>query len=181
MRTRRVARFLRQEQGSVLLETAIVIPIMLLIFLAMAEFSQAYTARRKVASVASATADLVAQQMTITTAQLNDIVSISNALMAPLPTNTLQVTLSSIRLNDEGVTTAIWTCTWSNPAGTPVCTTTPAATSLPGGMIVAGESIIAAQTRLTYRPPISQFLTGNIVFEEVAYYKPRVTLAIPLQ
>ena len=72
-----------RDEGAIMLEAAIVLPILVMMFVGMIEFSQAFTARRKVASTAITTADLVAQVSSVSTSQLNDIVSVSNALLAP--------------------------------------------------------------------------------------------------
>ena len=58
-RLRRVWRWAADEQGSVLIEAAIICPVLVIIFLGMVEFSQALTVKRRVQNVASATADLV--------------------------------------------------------------------------------------------------------------------------
>ena len=67
------SRFRHEKQGVAALEFAFIAPILLIVFLGSVEFSQALTLDRRVTTIASSTADLVAQSDSISTADLNDI------------------------------------------------------------------------------------------------------------
>ena len=91
-----MSRWRAGERGTIAIEAAIILPLLLLIFLGMVEFSQAWTVKRRVQSVASTTADLVAQSQAVTTAQLNDIASIGAQLMLPFSSAGIALTITSV-------------------------------------------------------------------------------------
>ena len=93
---RRVGRWRADERGSVAIESAIIFPVLVLIFLGMVEMSQAFTVKRRVQNVANSTADLVAQSQTVTTSDLNDIASIGAQLMLPFSSTGLTLTITSV-------------------------------------------------------------------------------------
>ena len=91
-----MSRWPAGERGTIAIEAAIILPVLLLIFLGMVEFGQAFTVKRRVQNVASSTADLVAQSQTVTTAQLNDIASIGAQLMLPFSSTGIALTITSV-------------------------------------------------------------------------------------
>jgi Flp pilus assembly protein TadG len=170
--------FLREEKGAVLLEAAIAFPILVLIFVAMVEISVGYTARRKAASVAPTVADLVAQQQSVTTDQLNDIVAAARPLLAPYPASAMQLTISSVGIDASGNSIQYWTCNYPDPAQTPTCGANGTEPPVPAGIIAPGMSVIVVRSTYTYVPVSAAFLTGNLEFQNVAYFKPRMVTLI---
>jgi Flp pilus assembly protein TadG len=171
-----------RDEGAIMLEAAIVLPILVMMFVGMIEFSQAFTARRKVASTAITTADLVAQVSSVSTPQLNDIVSVSNALLAPFSATPLRITITSVGLDANSNAATLWSCTWSSVTASPTCTAPPQGCTatgtpftLPSGLLgQAGSSIIVTNATYNYKPPMGQFLIGGVTFNSVSYFKPRL-------
>ena len=154
-----VRRLAAGGEGAILAEAALVIPVLLLLLVAMVEFTQAFAVRRRTAAVAATTADLVSQAVSISTSDLNDIVSAANNLMPPYSVTPLTVTITSVALaQNPNQVTANWSCSWSNVAAAPNCanTNTPyldcganantgapdcpvSSTSLPPGLLGSGN------------------------------------------
>jgi Flp pilus assembly protein TadG len=150
-----------------------------MMFLGMVEFSEAFTARRKVGIATSTMADLVSQTESVTTASLNDIVSVSNSIMAPYPAAPLSITITSVGLDSNGNSVALWSCAWATVAAAPNCASTGAAFVLPPGLLVQPtDTVIVVQTSYNFKPPVGQFLLGGLTFSQAAYFKPRLTAAI---
>ncbi len=93
---RRIRRWPSDERGVALIEAAIIFPLLVMMFLGMIELSQAFTLKRRVQNVATATADLVAQYPTVTTANLNDIAAIGAQLMLPFSSTGLTLSITSV-------------------------------------------------------------------------------------
>jgi Flp pilus assembly protein TadG len=181
-RLRRVWRWAADEQGSVLIEAAIICPVLVIIFLGMVEFSQALTVKRRVQNVASATADLVAQSQSVTTADLNDIASIGAQLMAPFSSTGLSLTLTSVAEDTDSKITVQWSCSWSPLASSANCAAGGTAfTGLPTGLLNPGQSLIIGQTLYPYAPAIGEFLTGGLTFSATSYYRPRLVTSVVKQ
>jgi Flp pilus assembly protein TadG len=170
------------ERGTVAIEAAIIFPLLVLIFLGMVELSQALTVRRRVHSVASTTADLVAQSQTVTTAQLNDIASVGTQLMLPFSSTSIALTITSVAQDTNNNITVQWSCFWSSLSAAANCSATGAAfRGLPAGLLSAGQSVIIGQTSYPYTPPIGEFLTGGLTFSATSYFRPRLVSSVVKQ
>jgi Flp pilus assembly protein TadG len=176
-----IRRFGARKDGAILVEAALVLPILILLFLALVEFSEAFTARRRVGAVAATTADLVAQAQSVTTSDLDDIVSVANSIMAPYAVAPLSITITSVGFNSQNQIVELWSCSWSTVSAAPSCSATGAAFTLPAGLLSSGQnsvsaqSLIVAQTSYTFTPPIGQYLLGGVTFNQTAYFTPRIT------
>ncbi len=179
--SRIAARGALDESGAVLIEAAIVLPILLTIFFGMVEFSNAFTAKRRVQSVASTTGDLVAQAQSVTIPDLADIASVGAQLMQPFSSSGLTVTISSVSEDSQSNITVQWSCSWSSISATPTCAQTGAAyKGAPAGVLSAGESIIVSQASYAFTPVIGEFL-GAVTFTAASYFRPRLVASVALQ
>jgi Flp pilus assembly protein TadG len=179
---RRAARMGAGKKGAVLVEAAIVFPVLILIFVGMVEFSQAFTARRRVQAVAAAAADLVAQNAAVTTADLRDIASAGSQLMTPFSSTGLTLKITSVGQDKHNHIVSLWRCSWSSISASPSCSTGGAYTTLPAGLIVSStDSVIVGQTSYAYTPIFGQFLQGGVTFTGASYFKPRVSQTVTKQ
>jgi Flp pilus assembly protein TadG len=179
---RRAGRWRADDRGSAAIESAIIFPVLVLIFLGMVEMSQAFTVKRRVQNVASATADLVAQSQSVTTSDLNDIASIGAQLMLPFSSTGLALTITSVAEDTQSKITVQWSCSWSSLSSSANCSATGAAyTGLPAGLLSQGQSIIIGQTSYPYTPRIGEFLTGGLTFTASSYYRPRLAASVVKQ
>ncbi|MFZ1108883.1 MAG: TadE/TadG family type IV pilus assembly protein [Rhodomicrobium sp.] len=180
---RRLAvRAASDERGAIMTEAAIVFPVLVMMLLGMFEFSQAFTARRRVQAVASTAADLVAQNATVTTADLNDIASIGAQLMLPFSTTGLTLTITNVGQDNKGNPVILWGCTWSNVLAAATCSTGGAFSGLPSGLFATTtDSVIVGQTSYTYTPAIGEFLVSGVHFTGASYFKPRRSQTVTKQ
>lgn len=179
---RKAARAVSDDKGAVLIEAAIVLPVLLMIFLGMVEFSNAFTAKRRVQAVASTTADLVAQAQSVTIANLSDIASIGVQLMQPFSSSGLTLKISSVSEDSQSNITEQWNCFWSGISGTPTCAETGAPyTGAPAGVLRAGESIIISKATYAFTPTVGEFLLSGVTFTGASYFRPRLVVSVPLQ
>jgi Flp pilus assembly protein TadG len=179
---RRAGRWRADERGSVAIESAIIFPVLVLIFLGMVEMSQAFTVKRRVQNVANSTADLVAQSQTVTTSDLNDIASIGAQLMLPFSSTGLTLTITSVAEDTQSKVTVQWSCSWSSLSSSANCTATGSAyTGLPSGLLNPGQSVIIGRVAYPYTPSIGEFLTGGLTFTASSYYRPRLAASVVKQ
>ncbi len=161
--------FLSSRRGSILIEAAIAFPVLIAILLGMAEFGEAYTARRKNEQVANTVADLVSQVSSITTAQLTDIANIRTTILQPYSATPSGLRISSVVQNASNATVQ-----WSFAIGNLTATKTGATYSLPTGLITQTQTIIVAESTYTFTPTVGSYLAGGVTFDAVAYYTPRL-------
>lgn len=163
----------RDGRGMVAVEFALIIPVMITIYFATIETTNAMTAARRVTNVAQTAADLTAQVTTVSTSDLADIFAASTAILTPFPTNTVKITITSIVASSSSATSL--SVAWSKTYGGATPRT---AAVLPSGLTTAGSSVIMVEVVYTYTSPISTFITGPITMSETAYLKPRRSVSV---
>lgn len=165
---RLLARFARDTAGLAALEFAIVAPVMILMHFGAVECIQAFEAYRRVTHIASAIADITAQNSTVTSAQMTDILNAGPALIHPFPSTPLGERVSSLVANSTGQVNVAWSVTMNYTA-----TDTPAVPS--GTTLAAGQSLIVAD--VTYSAPslFALVLPKSIKMTRHAYLTPRLS------
>ncbi len=162
------------EGGAVMVEAALVLPILLVIFLALVEFTDAFSVRRRVEAVASSVADLVAQSASISSANLNDVIGIGEVMMRPYADEPLGVRVGSIGLNEEGEAIV----QWSHGSAKLAARVPGEAISVPAGLIDGTTTMILAETSYTFVPAVGTYLLSGVTFTVEAFYRPRLGIAV---
>ena len=90
--TRRLAT---AREGAAAVEFALIAPILILLYIAMTDVTEAFMAQRRAQHIASTIADLTAQSQSVTSANLTDYFSIGALVMAPFPTTGLGQRITS--------------------------------------------------------------------------------------
>ena len=94
-------RFWRSNAGTAAVEFAFILPVLLLLYAYLVEFSRAMDEKRKVDRLAQTIADLVSQQNPanpVTSTTLSSILGASAALTAPYPATNLSSAVSVVTL-----------------------------------------------------------------------------------
>ena len=163
-------RFAGDRRGVSAIEFALIAPLLITFYLGMAETTQAMMAKRKASHVASAIGDLIAQDQSVTNAEMTDTWTIGNALLAPFPTSgLLKMRVTSVTANSAGVAKV----DWSDNSGWTDVADGSTWTGIPTGLIAAGESLIIAQTTYAYDSPIKKYVPNTLNFTETYYLRPR--------
>ncbi len=167
----------RSEQGVTMIEFGLVFPVMLLVFIGMVEFGEAFSIDRKISNAASTVADLVSQESTITTADLQDIANVAAELVKPYRAAPLSLRIYSVVAGDEpddAKRTAKVAWTFPDNIQPGVGSIYP----LPNGRITeANSSLIVTETSYAFAPSVGYFI-GNITLNGVAYFRPRLTRVV---
>lgn len=170
--SRRLARlrtWRRHEGGASALEFALIAPMMIVVFFGLVETGQAVLAGRRTGHAASTVGDLVAQKAIVSNTDTADSFAAGAQMMAPLPTSTLAMRVTSVTLQSNGNATV----DWSDVKGlTP--DTKGATYAVPTGMLTAtGDSVVVSTATYTLNQA-SNFVLGNgISYSRVTYSKPR--------
>ena len=94
--TQRTTRFAKNEDGVAAIEFAFVAPVMIALYLGLAEVSLLISADRDVSHAASVTGDLAAQEESLSTADIQDIFTASLAVMGTTTTQSQKVSMDII-------------------------------------------------------------------------------------
>lgn len=172
--TARIASWLhraRDRRGMSAVEFALIAPILIMLYVGVAELGNALTVFRRTSAVASTAADLAAQVKTIKSSDIKDIFRASTGILDPFDTAPLRIVLTSVVADDDNVGKVKWSCA-NNGAGRAVNSTY----SLPAGLTEPGTSVIVAEITYSFTPLLnltSVFSPGAFDMKRTFYARPR--------
>jgi Flp pilus assembly protein TadG len=164
-----LSRFSRDRRGTAAVEFAFVAPLMILLYYGLAELTQGMMADRRASHVASIIGDLVAQDTQVNTTEMNDVFNVGKALVAPFPTSTLSMRITSVTADATGKATVAW----SKVSGTAYPVLSGTVTGLPAGVLEPNGSVIISEATYVYSSSIRQVIPGGITFVQKFHLKPR--------
>lgn len=171
----KLSRFWRSERAVSAVEFALVFPVMLVLFFGAVELGSALIADRKAASVAATVADLVAQGKTINDAQMADVFTAANAILAPFDPTKVTVVVSSIYFDPATTQTKV---RWSKALNTSPLSAGDIIT-LPTGLLTSSTtSIIMSKSTYFYQSDFGQFLISGVTMNDTFYDRPRLSVEV---
>lgn len=168
------ARLLSGAEGTVAVEFAVIAPVLIVVFFAVAELSNALQASSKITSLASSAADLVAQEKNVCNAEITNVFAAVSAVMFPFNSTGTQIRISSITDNGNGTANVVWSDA-QNISPRAVGSSIP---GLPPGVISTGGSAIYAEVNYSYTSPTGKYLTSAIPMSSNFYARPRQVTAV---
>lgn len=171
------SRALADRRGVSAIEFALIAPVLLIMYVGAVEFGNALTINRRVATVTSTAADLVAQEKSTTTAGLEDVAKAATSILSPYPTSPLKIVLSSIVADQNNKGKVTWS--YASNGGTPRAKNSNY--NVPPGLTQANSSVIVAEVTYDFTPLLN--LTGlpNPGFFKMSdtfYARPRRSLQV---
>ena len=148
-------------------------PLLLLLYFGVVELTQAAMTEQRAAHTASTIGDLVAQDSSITSAQVGDVFSVGATLMYPYPTTTLKMRVSSLTADASGNVTVAW-----SQANGMMALTKGAPVTVPANLIAANGSAVMGESQYTYTSVFGQIMPTPVVFKEVYYLQPRLSTTV---
>lgn len=162
-----ISRLTGDERGVSAVEFALIAPVMIAFYFGMAEFCQGYMAQKRMGHVSAMVADLVAQEETVATSNVDDIFQIGGLIMKPFSTTPLKQRVSSLTM-----TSGVAKVTWSRGHGIAGRAVNEVMT-LPTGLISNGESIIVSEATYDYDSPVDYLMPAVTRFSHIYYLRPR--------
>jgi Flp pilus assembly protein TadG len=170
--------FKTDERGLAAVEFALIVPIMVLLYCGLAEFTMAMMAERRAAHAASVVADLVAQSGQITGTQVTDIFAVANAIMDPFSAGTLKLRITSVVADNNATPKVVWSQDNQHGLGALSGGTTVA--GFPPNLLTAGDSVIQADVQYSFTSPLRIALPNPLAFSDTFYLKPRASSSVTL-
>lgn len=184
-------RFRKDKRGLAAVEFALILPLLITLFFGVVEVSLMLNARATVTSVASVTADLVAQRSTLSGSDMTNVFKATSAILYPNSPANATIEVYSIVDNNNATGKVAWSC---RKIGNNTATTGP--TTVPkdadgndtkgGDMIKAANldangvaqyggtgSIIIGKITYSYSSPTSKMVAGNQTMVSLFYTRPR--------
>ncbi len=169
----KLVAFWRDIKGLSAIEFAILAPVMIAFYFGGVEISDVMTVDRRVTTVASSTADIVAQATQINNTDIADVFTAASSIMQPYNAAGIQIIVSSVADNN-GVATVLWSDGFqAAPRGVG------STVALPNGLLTPGGSVVMAEVTYVYDSPFADFYILNPTLTDTFYLKPRRVLQIP--
>jgi|HubBroStandDraft_2_1064218.scaffolds.fasta_scaffold34846_3 Flp pilus assembly protein TadG len=162
------------RRGVAAVEFALLLPVLALLYFGVVELTQGAMTEQRTQHVAATVGDLVAQNSTVTSAQVSDIFSVGNTVMYPYPTTSLKLRVSSVSADAKGGVTV----SWSQADGMTPLSKGATVSSLPANVIAPGESLILAESQYTYTSVFGQVMPAPVIFKQTAYLHPRLSTSV---
>jgi Flp pilus assembly protein TadG len=176
-------RFVRSTRGLAAVEFAMILPILLVLFLASIDAGRAMAIYVKVRS-ATYTLDAVTNQYTtINDSDMQQILGAAAVILSPYSSTPVSVVVSQVALSSGGQATVDWSDTFNGTAravGSPVAIPTTLASSNPPNNACNAYPcyFIFGEVKYVYTPMFGYFITGPITLSDNLYMTPRSSTLI---
>lgn len=166
----RLRRFWSDRRGVSAVEFALIAPILIMIYLALAELTLGMMASRRTSHLAATIGDLAAQSENLTDANVTDLWAIGTSMMQPFDTGIiLKMRLTSVTMGTDNKAKVIW----SKGQNMTPYTANAVISTITTSQIAAGESLMMTEVEYDYNSPIGNFLPGTSKFTDTFYHHPR--------
>jgi Flp pilus assembly protein TadG len=160
-------------RGIAATEFAVIVPIMLVMFFGVVEFSSGVAVDRKVTLMARTLSDLTSQSITVGSSDMTNFFSASGAIMTPFSSAPTLGTISELYVDPN---TLVARVQWSNGSSPRAVSST---VVIPSGLAVAGTYLIFSEVSYRYTPAVGYVMaTTGINLSDVSYTRPRQSTCV---
>ena len=173
-------QFMRDRRGVSAIEFALIAPILILLYVGVAEIGNALTIFRRTSTVAMTASDLTAQVKKVSTDDLKDIVAASSSILAPYGSTSptpLKIVISSVVADQDNKTTVAWSYASSGASALGEKSDYP----VPTGLTEPNSSVIVAEITYAFTPLLGLTeIFSPVPFEikRTFYARPRRSLTV---
>lgn len=169
---RRLRAFPLAASGIAAVEFALILPVMLLLYLGMAEVTVAVNINRKMTILSRTLADLTSRSAGgISNAEMDSIFGASVTVMTPYNTSDLQMRVSSVVIVMQGGSPQARVC-WSEGRNMPARATNEVM-QIPVGFDIPNSSYILAEVENMHTPMLGYAVTGSLSLNETTPWPVR--------
>lgn len=169
----RLLTSIRDRAGNAMVEFALLMPILATIFFGMFEGAQAILAYMKLVAATQTIADLITQQQSLTSTDMDNFNRAGQLVMTPFTAASFGYAATSVTFDINSGTPAV---AWSQTRN---ANTLNNATTLAAGYGQKGESVIIVQGNYAYSSLFHYVLPGSITMTQIAFSRPRLVSSIP--
>lgn len=163
------------RRGIAAVEFALLVPVVIVVYLAGFEVMEASTVYRKLTDTTVQLANVTAQYTTMGSADVDNVLGASAQIMTPYPTSSLTIVLSEVTTTAAGAGQVTWSQAYQG--GTAL--TTGAAVTMPAGFQTPNTSYVLVQTTYAYQPVIGGAFIKPITMTNQLFMLPRSSPSIP--
>jgi Flp pilus assembly protein TadG len=171
--TRSLRDLAADRRGVAAVEFALLVPVVIVVYLAGFEVMEAATVSRKLTDTTVQIANVTSQYTSMSSTDVANVLGASSQIMTPYPTTSLSIVLTEVTVDSSGVGQLDWSEGYQG--GTPL--TSPV--TMPSGFQTKGASYILVQTTYAYQPVIGGAFVSPISMKNQIFMLPRSVSMIP--
>ncbi|TVR10584.1 MAG: hypothetical protein EA385_03350 [Salinarimonadaceae bacterium] len=169
---RRLRSFPFAASGIAAVEFALILPVLLLLYLGMAEVTTGVNINRKMTILSRTLADLTSRSAGgVNNAEMDSIFGASTTVMTPYDTSNLQMRVSSVVITTQGGNPQARVC-WSDGRNMPARAVNEVM-DIPAGFDIPNTSFILAEVSNTHTPMLGYAITGSLSLNETTPWPVR--------
>jgi Flp pilus assembly protein TadG len=173
LRVRRSARDLSGDcRGLAAVEFAMVVPLMLVLFFGVVDFSRGIAVDRKVTLMARTLSDLTSQNISVTDTRLTDLFNAGNSIIYPYSKTPLNSTITELYVDP---TTKVARVQWSKGASPRGAGTT---VPIPTALQVGDTFLIFSEVSYNYVPLVAFVMKSGINMSDFTFTRPRQSACV---
>lgn len=171
----RLRRFRRDDGGMALVEFAMVLPVMVLLYLGGVAVTQGVMTNRKVVLLNHAIGDMISQDTEITSDDATKTFGAAAAILAPYSSSSaiLSMRVSSVKISASSTACVEWST--SPTAGYARAAKSDVTSIVPSELRTANTWLIMPETKYAYTPIVGVDITGTINMQKILFLRPRVS------
>lgn len=162
-------RFIRDRRGVAAVEFALIAPVLILLYLGLAEITMALMAERRAGHATAVIADLVAQDTLTSKTELTDTFSIAEQILSPFAASGMSARVTAIRADSNGSPKVVW----SHGKGLTALGKGATVSDLPADLMEPFDTLIMSEMNYSFNSVVKYVLPNAMVFKEKYYLRPR--------
>ena len=167
----------RRESGMAAVEFSLILPILVVLWIAGVEITQGLSVDRRLNNLSSSIGDLVSRSKAVTYGDVDRIFDIAPGALFPYATTGLTMRVTAVTIDGSQNATA----TWSRAENTTAYSTNQNMNSLvPLSLRVANTQVIMAEATFPYKPAVGYLITGTKTLSDRVFFVPRLVDKVKL-
>jgi Flp pilus assembly protein TadG len=161
------------RRGIAAIEFAMIVPVMLVMFFGVVEFSSGVAVDRKVTLMARTLSDLTSQSTSVSDTDLSNFFAASGAIMTPYDSTPVKATITELYVDPTTHKARVQWSKGSSPRAAKTIVT------IPGDIAVDDTYLIFSEVSYLYTPAVGYLIAkAGITLSDVAYTRPRQSACV---
>ena len=164
-------RWLRAEDGTAAVESALVFPMLLLLLLGTFDMGNGILANQKTIRASQVVADLITRAESVSETDINEAIEAGRLAFETMTSDSYGVDVVSIRFDDDGDPAIVWRETRSMMPLADVLTRVESVAEPNGGVVVVS-------VEYNFEPVFAGFVIDDILMQEIAFARGRESAVV---
>ncbi len=166
-------RWCSEEEGLSFVEFVLVFPLMVTILFGVYDLGNGFLVNQKTIAASQIISDLITRNVSITSDDLDDIITAGQLSLAPYDTSSFGYDIVSVSFDEDDSPVEEWRRTFNMSVNQTAFDSTTA-------LGMEGDGVIVVSVRYNYEPVFGGFVIDNIRMQEVSFARGRRTPVVSL-